>query len=256
MQGWDQLPDKFKKNVEGLHEMNPEFEHKQWDEKSLYEECLKVGPECAAKFKSFEILMSKVDFGRDVILYNYGGISVDTDMVALRPIRDTPHLNECDFIISSQTWPFNLFDLKNTAVIICTAKNPLMKTILDTMIEDKRTIADFSSKETYINSTTGPFFINSVVNNHRDQIKILDYKYYEPCSPSDPYCTISSDAIMDHQHELSWMNPIYKTLFSILYFVLHFFWYIAIGIASIILYLVYRGGKSSRSKPRPSKIFK
>ena len=253
MQGWENLPEKFQKNVESLHEKNPDFQHMKWDETTLRKECLKLSKECADKFDSFEILMSKVDFGRDVVLYNYGGMSVDTDMLSIKPIRDTPDLDKYDFIISSQTFPFNLFNLKNTAMIICTKGHPLMMTIINTMIQDKRTQADFMSKETYINSTTGPFFINSVVDKYQGKVKVLDYKYYEPCSPSDPYCRVSSETIMDHQHELSWMNPSFKILFSILYFILHFFVYILVGIVAIVLFFMF---KSKLRKFKLSKMFR
>ena len=72
MQGWDKLPVKFNDNVSRLHSMNPEYKHMQWDEKSLRSECVKISKECAAKYDSFEHMISRVDFGRYVVLYTYG----------------------------------------------------------------------------------------------------------------------------------------------------------------------------------------
>jgi len=251
MQGWNNLPEKFQENVEGLHELNPEYKHMRWDEESLRQECLKYSRACMNKYNSFEYMHSKVDFGRYVVLYNYGGISVDTDMVSLRPIRDTPGLEDSEFFISELSYPGNLVGLKNNAVILCVAKHPIMKECIDLIIKDVRLPSDFKLKEEYVNETTGPIFIGRLVAKYKDAVKTMDYTYYEPCSPKDPYCEIPDKAIMDHQHELSWTSNTYQFLIWLMYFILHYFWimlFVAVGAG----YLFYR----YFHKSKPSKISK
>jgi len=247
MQGWNNLPEKFQENVEGLHELNPEYKHMRWDEESLRQECLKYSRACMNKYNSFEYLHSKVDFGRYVVLYNYGGISVDTDMVSLRPIRDTPGLEDSEFFISELSYPGNLVGLKNNAVILCVPNHPIMKECIERIIKDTRTPSDFKAKEEYVNETTGPIFIGKLVAEYNDSVETMKYKYYEPCSPKDPYCKIPDDAIMDHQHELSWTSNTYKFLIWLMYFILHYMWLFALIIIGII-YAVYRYFKKNSSK--------
>ena len=245
MQGWENLPEKFQENVAGLHETNPGYSHMKWDDQSLKEQCAKFSKECAEKYDSFEHLHSKVDFGRYVVLYNYGGISIDTDMVALSPIDNTPDLDDGDFFISEITYPGNLIGLKNNAVIICKPQNSVLKDGITRIIEDKRASKDFKMKEEYINETTGPGFMSKLVSEHKDKVKVLSYKYYEPCSPKDPYCEIPETAIMDHQHELSWTSSVYQFFIWLMYFILHYFW---VFVLIIVLVVVYRNfGKNIRS---------
>lgn len=226
MQGWEALPEKFKQNVDDLHTMNPEYEHKQWDEKSLREECKKVGEACVARFDSYEKMISKVDFGRYVLLYRYGGISIDTDMKPLRAIRETPGIDTTEFMISEATFPYNLINGLNNAVILCRPEHPYMKKIVDAAIKDGRKQSDFVFKDMYVHYTTGPLFVMEQLGEHRKELVILPYKYYEPCLSLDKYCKVDSQSIMDHKHELSWMTGFLKYIIHILCFIKHYFLYL------------------------------
>jgi mannosyltransferase OCH1-like enzyme len=70
-QGWENLPEKYAKNVESLRILNKNWEHKTWDEQSLRAECEKFSPEALAKFDGFTRMMAKLVFGRYIVLYNY-----------------------------------------------------------------------------------------------------------------------------------------------------------------------------------------
>jgi mannosyltransferase OCH1-like enzyme len=250
MQGWDALPEKFKQNVDDLHTMNPEYEHKQWDEKSLREECKKVGNSCVARFDSYEKMISKVDFGRYVLLYRYGGISIDTDMKPLRPIRETPGIDKTDFMISEATFPYNLIGGLNNAVILCRPEHPYMKKILDAGIKDTRKQSDFVLKDMYVHYTTGPLFVMEQLGGHRKELVILPYKYYEPCLSLDKYCKVDSQSIMDHKHELSWMTGFLKYIIHILCFIKHYFLYIMAAILSAIVLLRSLRKRKSQTRRR------
>jgi mannosyltransferase OCH1-like enzyme len=240
MQGWDNLPPAFQTNVERLHEVNPDYQHMKWDEKSLRRECQKYSNACMERFDSFEYLHSKIDLGRYVVLYNYGGISVDTDMVPLRPIRHTPYINTDDFLISYQSYPYNLLGLKNNALIICSQNHFVLRAAIEAILSDSRTPADFILKELYIDRTTGPIFLGKIVDSYRAYVKVLDYKYYEPCSISDGSCEISSESIMDHRHEMSWMSGWYKFMISLSYIIIHSFWYLLIIGVGSLTYFIYK----------------
>jgi hypothetical protein len=72
--------------------------------------------------------------------------------------------------------------------------------------------SDFLTKELYINATTAPSKFNELIYKNRDDVLILDHKFFEPCFSVDPLCTIDDDSIMDHKHELSWFNGFMKWL--------------------------------------------
>jgi mannosyltransferase OCH1-like enzyme len=202
MQGWDVLPEKFYENVRGLHALNPEFQHMQWTDATLRAECAALGPTYLAKYDSFIHMISKVDFGRYVVLYRYGGISIDTDMEPLRPLHETPGVNEYDFILSaSSIMGSSLLNTVNNALFIVVPEHPIMKFILDTIVgEPESWITRSLHKELFVQMTTGPCFLNYILYKYRDTIHVLDNMYFEPSVPTDK-------SIMNHNHELSWMSP-------------------------------------------------
>lgn len=226
LQGWEQLPEKFHKNVNDLHRLNPDFTFKHWDEKSLQDECAKLGSKYLEKFNSFNVLMLKVEFGRYVVLYNYGGISVDLDMASLKPIQSVPDLDSSDFIVSGAAFPANIISKINNALIITTPKNIILKDLIHTIVKSNTKESDYLTKELYINYTTGPFMFNTVITKYPEAI-ILDNKYFEPCLSVDLTCSVDTASAMDHQHELSWINPIFKVLFTILIFIMRYWWIFA-----------------------------
>ena len=233
LQGWDKLPEKYQENVRLLSEMNPDFEHKRWDEESLRAECSKLGKPYVEKFDSFEHFIMKVDFGRYVVLYNYGGISIDTDMKPLKPLQNTPGLDTEEFMVSRLPFPVNMTGFLNNAIFVVRPKHPLMKEIVDAIMMSKKRLSDYATQELYIDGETGPSFINGIIKKHEKQVKILDNEYFEPCYSVDPYCEVPEKSILDHQHTMSWINPFYHYLFRFLFFIYHNIIYIILAVALI-----------------------
>lgn len=212
MQGWDKLPDKFKINVKNLEEKNPEFKHMKWDEKGLREECAKISVAVLEKFDSFKYIIQKVDLGRYAVLYNYGGISVDTDMASFKPIAGVPGFNTKDFIISYSAFPAYIIGWVNNGLIMCKKNHHILFDLIMNITETNVKESDFVTKELYINATTAPSKFNELVYKNRDEVLILDHKYFEPCFSVDPLCEPGDDSIMDHKHELSWFHGCMKWL--------------------------------------------
>jgi mannosyltransferase OCH1-like enzyme len=237
MQGWENLPTKFRPNVQSLHELNPTFEHLQWDEEGLRRECAKISPAVLKKFNSFQTMLQKVDLGRYVVLYNYGGVSVDTDMKSLKPIMATPNVRDHDFIVSSAAFPIGLAGWVNNALIMCRSQHPILHELIMSIAEDRRAAADFATKELLTSATTGPGKFNTILATHRSEIFVLDNAYFEPCFSVDPLCAPGPQSIMDHQHELSWFSDLTKWLCQILIIILYCTLYV--GLPVTVIFLLY-----------------
>jgi mannosyltransferase OCH1-like enzyme len=230
-QGWNEVPDKYKENVKLLHKYNPKYKQLQWDEHSLRVECAKFSKEVLDKFNSFPYLIQKVDLSRFVVLYNYGGVSIDTDMKSLKPIDTTPNIESADCIVSMGSFPLNVLGYTNNAVFLIKPRHPLMYDIINSIVESNKKESSYFSKELYIDATTGPRFVDSIVKRH-DVIKI-DNIYYEPCNEYFP-CSIDAESIMDHQHGNSWMDSSSIIIIKILIFLL-----MALFTACIIYFVVF-----------------
>lgn len=229
-QGWDALPERFRVNADALHAHNPTYTHHKWDEQSLKTECFKLGATVAAKFDSYPHLIQKVDFGRCVVLYNYGGITVDTDMVQLGSIDATPQIDTAELIVSGAAFPLSLVGQMNNALLMAKPHHPVLLELIQRMVLCTKTPEDFLTKEFYVAWTTGPWMVQRVFNEHKESVVFLNHKYYEPCTTSDPLCRPGKEAIMDHQHELSWQSPFLQMIGKLLILLV----YLLLGVVPIV----------------------
>ena len=215
-----------------------------WDEASLRDECRKLFPAVLAKFDSLPYLVQKVDFGRLVILYAYGGITVDTDMKSLNAIDTTPKINSAELIVSLSAFPGNMIGQTNNAIVLAKPHHPLILELITRMTNSTVKEADFLTKELYLNGTTGPSVQNAFFYEHTGEIVFLDNRYYEPCFSVDPVCAPSQQSIMDHKHEMSWISPWAKVFLKIFIGLLY------LTLAIVPLALIYWGYVRFASKKR------
>lgn len=217
-QGWDVIPDKFQKNADNLAKLNPTYTHMKWDETSLRHECGKLGHEVVAKFDSFPYMIQKIDLGRYVVIYNYGGITVDTDMVPLKPIDEAPGIQTDPLIVSRHAFPHKYFSTANNALIIARPQHPFLKDLIQEIVSNDIPYDGIAAvRPIHVHATTGPTMFNSVLSKYIDSITVLDNTYFEPCAGPDPLCFPGKEAIMDHQHESSWDFSGSKTVGLILF---------------------------------------
>jgi mannosyltransferase OCH1-like enzyme len=243
-QGWDKLPDKYSKNIESLRTLNPEWKHKTWDEEALRTECEKFSPEALSKFDEFTHMIHKIDFGRYVVLHNYGGISIDCDAECIRPLDKIPGISTESLIISKwsrrsdfESWLCHRglcskdMVMFNCATIACLPQHPIMKHFIEFLIENKSW-----DPEPCFNTEiqTGPTITSIFFNHYLDDIFILDSDIIEP------WGRVTRRTVINHKYGCSWMWPVlqwispyylsirnnfvYALMFIILFLVLYILW--------------------------------
>lgn len=211
-QGWSELPDKYVGDAEKLATMNENWEHMKWDEKSLRSECEKFSPEALAKFDGFTAMIQKVDFGRYVVLHNYGGVSLDCDTECLRPFDKIPGIDKYDIIICKNSLTklenkVTTFGLSKDLVIInnaslcCTKEHPIMKDFIEFLIKNESWNEDVMI-DTQLK--TGPVILSVFFNKYLDDVLVLDSDIFEP------YGNVNKRTILNHRYEQSWTG--YGTL--------------------------------------------
>lgn len=237
-QGYNNITNpEFKTNIRNWKEMNSEWNYKCLDEYDLERLCQEYGKKCYEAYKKTHNMHTKIDLGRMVVMYLRGGIFVDMDMFAFRPLRYSKELN--DLINSKKanilglskiyTHPlenliaYQIYELYNNAVIISSKGNLILKKLIDEYI--KNIIRTPNSKHMidymYVNQTTGPKAFNKIIQpliNNIDKtkhdIKIFDYTVFEPCELNGK-CNINKNTISIHRFEMSWMPKWGKELIII-----------------------------------------
>lgn len=205
-QGWAELPSKYYRDVEMLSFLNQNWEHMKWDEESLRAECKKFGPDALTKFDGFPTMIQKVDFGRYIVLYNYGGVSLDCDVECLRPFDKIPGIDKYDIIVcknsltrlENKVTTFGLAEdlvVINNATLCCAKEHPLMKSFIEFLIQNE-SWNDNSMLDTQVK--TGPVILSVFFNKFLDDILVLDSDVFEP------YGNVNKRTVLNHRYEQSW----------------------------------------------------
>ena len=207
-QGWDELPNKYLGDVEKLEIFNQNWEHMKWDEKSLRSECEKFSPKALAKFDGFEHMIQKIDFGRYVVLHNYGGVSVDCDAECLRPLDKIPGLPKYDLIVGKNSLTrlenkassFGLSHdmvIVNNATLCCSKENSVVHNLIEFLIRNESWNED-PTLDTQLK--TGPLILSVFFNKYIDDpdVNIVDSDVFEP------WGNITRRTVLNHKYDLSW----------------------------------------------------
>lgn len=243
-QNWNELPERFQKNIRLLQEKNPDYKIIGWDEKSIRDQFLKLDPKYLAKIQEFKYIHQKVDLSRIILMWMFGGVSTDVDVVALKGFDEVPNINTGKLIVSyNSSNGFENFvkngQLKsfNNATIISAPNNPILRGLADHFLELSCSLDE--SKEKCIQHTTGPQEFTNYLSKYSDQIIVLPNIYLEPCGGNDSGCEINPEvSILDHQHEGSWVSDQSKNISRIWYGMKRHRAAIFTVLATIILFFV------------------
>lgn len=227
------VPDKYLQNIESVKKLNPDWQYTLYDEAGIREAIKSLGENYLSVFDNLKLLHQKVDYGRYALLYKFGGASVDVDAIALKGFDETPGLGASDFIVSKNS--NNQFI--NNATILVSKKNLLMKDILDGINPD---CSKYIGETSCILNTTGPYYFTNFLNNHLNEISVLNNKYFEPCSGYDKNCTAKPETIILHQHEGTWVNPFYKTVLTTYHNIRPYRIIIFVILLLIVLYIIFK----------------
>jgi mannosyltransferase OCH1-like enzyme len=243
-QGWNNLPENYHGNSEKLRILNQNWEHMKWDEEGLRAECAKFSQEALTKFEKFPRMIQKIDFGRYVVLHNYGGVSVDCDAESLRPLDKIPCIYTTDFIVSkwSERSKFESFAchrglgeglvMLNTATVACSKEHPLMKRFIEFLIENE---SECLVDEIYdVEVRTGPTIFSIFFNNFLDDIFVLDPEIVEP------WGRVTRRTVLDHKYACSWMWNLYQWIAPYYIFIRNNLFIILVCVTLLVSHIVRR----------------
>lgn len=205
-QGLDNIKEPYKKCyttvVKGVE--NTGWQHIFWDQAKIEAFIRKHYPQYWDLYEYFPNLIQKLDISRYIILYHYGGCYLDMDVAW---IKDFSVLIEPDdeLIFSNTMQRF-----VNNGTLLSSPKNRFWLDFLGSIARKKKKKC-FLDRFLYVQLTTGPLSFNLFMRRKKNEynIKILDYKYLEPCKSK--YDTdITKEAFLMNYYGNFWISPIYS----------------------------------------------
>ena len=237
-QGYNNIENpNYIQNIDNWKILNPNWKYHFLDNDDLQSACQSYSEECLNAYNIAEVLHTKIDLGKLVMIYLNGGIMVDMDMYALRSLDSSKVITDIINTYESNGIPIIGLSLNNVntiesytingtsitynnAMVISSAKNPLLKVLIDHIINN---INNYTGKEytktSYVQFTTGPRVFNQVIDKNKKISEIIsfDYTLFEPCKPGTTLCDITDNTLAIHNYEMSWVNPSMKKLISLYY---------------------------------------
>jgi len=224
----------FKQNMHNWEILNNDWNYKLVDEGELRKACKLFSKECLNTFNSFDLLHLKVDFGRYVLIYIYGGVYVDMDMYILRnlssskDIQDLINISNTKHVLGLSSLNINHLEsiffcgrnkVINNAIMFSSPENPILKKLISSIISNKN-IYKYNYER--IQKTTGPLFINNFLGKYIDYnyknyfIKVFPHYYFEPYTPYG-LCDINDNTLTIHKMEMSWISNNIKFFIKLYY---------------------------------------
>lgn len=230
IQGYNQIPEELKKYHDQCRLINNNFRYYFWDNIRIIKLLSKYfDKEYIELYNYYTIPSQKADLSKYAILYIYGGIYLDMDMICIKNLET---FLKYDIFFTTDIFN-NLYKRYLTGIIGSKTKHPIFIITLKNMLLRKAYAYDIQY------SAATKLFYDSIEEYKKktndNNIFVIDRKYLHPCSILDnelcPYsCT---DCYVAHTNYSSWSPSLrllkylvrnYKIIFLIIIIILLLFY--------------------------------
>lgn len=202
IQGYDKIPLDLRDNHIICKNINDNFEYIFWDENKIKKLLSDhFDKKYLELYNSYVMPVQRADLARYVILYVYGGIYLDMDMICKKNLS---HFLKLNLFFTIDIF-YNLYKRYLTGIIGAKNKHPLFLVILENMIKRKKYAyyyVPYSSGTQLFYDSVQQYIKNTNDNN----ISIIDRKYLHPCTIlDDELCPYRCDTCyVAHINYSSW----------------------------------------------------
>lgn len=240
-QGENELPPKYRENVNNWRDNNPSFQVKVWNEYELTKLCAEHYPQYLQNFSESQHIMEQIDLSKFMLLEVYGGFYVDTDIEFVKPIPSHwlnyraifSELFTNDACVGDFCFSVYIFSLGHSDKVIYNSgfyagmpNAGIFRDILREAMKLRRSMSRLLGKQIYVTYTAGPPFITIYISKHlknRKDILLLTPTHIEACGVNYQFsknvkdCDMSEDTVGIHKHGLSWASPIHFFVLKCIY---------------------------------------
>ena len=249
-QGIDQVPEKYTGYRQTLRDLHPGTTIMVWDNDRVLQLLREEYPEYLAWYQKLPLMIQQIDVAKYFILNVYGGVYVDMDIRALKPLYELYNLEKIVIgeigISSLEQLITNItFDYApiNNGIIFSPPRHPFWPRYLQDLdrIIKKYDIISGIFPDFYVLATTGPIHFTRALYTltPRNTIIVLPPKYLEPQVLYDGNDEMYADSYIIHDHDMSWASSIVRPVRFVWRFVCR--WWIRFFVTGILAgFLVWR----------------
>jgi len=213
--------------------MHPHLKHKFWDSKAREEFMRTEYPSYYQTYRKYGHGVERADMWRIAVLHKYGGVYVDTDIVPVKDITQTPLWGK-PLVFGS--WE----DMTGSFIIAQTPGNPLLLGILEYMVRAfKNPLYKFLPRNVRISLTTGSDAIKR--NVPRTKAYYIPRQEFMPCSVCEentPVCEVNEGRYFLHLDGKTWNGGTERLLNRLYCFAKTYTVHILLAVITLLLVLM------------------
>ncbi|CAF0870043.1 unnamed protein product [Adineta steineri] len=183
------IPSSWKKASQTCQDFHPNYEYRLWTDADARRLIEKEFPCLLSTFDSYPYDIQRADVIRLIVLYVYGGIYLDLDIICLQSLDQ---LRTFEFVIP-KTMPVGL----SNDFIVAQPRHPFLLQILNNLPKYNR---NYFTKYSTVMFSTGPMFLTQQASSYsnRSSIDVLSQELY------GKYVHNSTRSLFRHLKASSW----------------------------------------------------
>lgn len=209
------IPEKWQQNLIQWKTKHPNFTIQLWDDSRADTFLKTYFPDYVNVYYSLKYDIQRTDMLRYCILYIYGGVYCDLDLIPKHNISNILQLYEVDDNIQvglaegifSQDGVSNYFMFSKPRV-------KFWKRILKCIKKDISTHYYF--KTSHVMYQSGPSLLTSNMKHYKNKIIIIPTTILDNCNPCNKNCTNAEFGYITNEHQNSWVTNDGKILKKII----------------------------------------
>jgi mannosyltransferase OCH1-like enzyme len=162
-----QIPDEWNHAVESCKKINSHYKYILWTDETMKNFVKKEYPEFYNIYKKYKYDIQRCDAFRYLVLYKYGGIYLDMDIVCLKKLDS---FLKYDIVLAKSS---NISSSYTNAFFMVKPNHPFIKYCIDMLPEYINSYSYFG-KHLHVMNSTGPVFLTNMINKY-DLTKITKY---------------------------------------------------------------------------------
>jgi mannosyltransferase OCH1-like enzyme len=155
-----EIPENWKFGVDECKRIHNDYEYKLWTDEMMEEFVKKEYPDFYQIYKSYKYHIQRCDAFRYLVLYKYGGIYIDMDIVCKKKLDN---LLKYDIIFAKSS---NIKSSYTNSLMISSKNNKFIKYCIDNLPK-YRNNKIFLGKHFHIMNSTGPSFYSKMINDYK-----------------------------------------------------------------------------------------
>ncbi|KAL3880233.1 hypothetical protein ACJMK2_032482 [Sinanodonta woodiana] len=156
------IPENFRKCVSSLKEHHRNYVYMFWTDTIAMKFVEDMFPLILPLYLNYRYNLQRADAVRYMILYEYGGVYADLDIVSLRPLDPVLRKYSCILSQEPHIHPIfynNIYGLACNAFMACRRHHPFMKTLVNNLPSFSLAVG--------IQDSTGPRFVTIIYRNYK-----------------------------------------------------------------------------------------